>query len=64
MPFAVDDIIYLDKQPGEAIQKNLRENIVVRLSSGLKHLGNFKSAASNFAAGLSLSFVMLYFVCY
>ena len=28
-PFATDGIIYLGKQPGEAKQKNLGENVVV-----------------------------------
>ena len=44
MPFAIDGIIYFGKQSGEAIQKilnNLKENIVVRPSSGLKQSGNF-----------------------
>jgi len=36
MPFAIDSIVYLGKQPGVAIQKNLGENIVVRLGSGIK----------------------------
>ena len=31
--FAIDGIIYLSKQPGEAIKKILEENIVFRLSS-------------------------------
>ena len=55
--------IYLGKQPREAIQQNLGENIVVRLSSGLKQSSNFKCAALKFAVGLQLGFVMLYFVC-
>ena len=46
--------IYLGKQPREAIQKNLGENIVVRLSSGLKQSGNFKCAALKFAVDLPL----------
>ena len=33
MPFAIDGIICLGKQPGEAIQKNLGENIVLQLIS-------------------------------
>ena len=64
MPFAIDGIIYLGKQPGAAMQKNLRENIVVRFSSGLKQSGNLKSADLNFAVGLPPSFAMLYFVCH
>ena len=63
MPFAIDGIIYFGKQPAEAIQKNLGENIVVCLSSGLKQSGNLKSAALNFAMGLPLKFVMMCFVC-
>ena len=47
MPFAIDGIIYLGKQPGEAIQKNLGENIVLRLSSGIKQSGNHKLATVN-----------------
>ena len=47
MPFAIDGIIYLSKQPGEAIQKNLGENIVLRLSSGIKQSGNHKLATVN-----------------
>ena len=45
MPFAIDDITYLDKQSREAIQKNFGENIVVCLSSRLKQSGNLKSTA-------------------
>ena len=65
MPFAIDGLIFLGKKPGEAMQKILRENIIVRLSSRLKRSGNFKSAALNFETklGLSLNFIMLYFAC-
>ena len=63
VPFAIDRIIYLGKLPRKAIQKKMEENIVVRLSSGLKQSSNLKSAASNFAVGLLLSVVILYFVC-
>ena len=62
MSFVINGIIYLGKQPGEAIQKNLRENIVVRLSSELKQSGNLTFATLKFAVGLPLSFIMLYFV--
>ena len=61
MPFAIDGIVYLGKQLGEAIQKKLGENIIDCLNSGLKQLGNLVKAL-NFAVGLPLSFVMLYFV--
>ena len=47
MLFAVDGIIYLGKQPREAIQKNFGENIVLRLSSGIKQSGNHKPATVN-----------------
>ena len=46
MPFVIDGIIYLVKQP-EAIQKNLGENIVLRLSSEMKQSGNHKPATVN-----------------
>ena len=62
MPFAIDGIIYLGKQPGDAIQKNLGENIVISLSSGLKQSGNLKFITLNFAVCLSLSSIMLHFV--
>ncbi|KAJ0019155.1 hypothetical protein NQD34_006724, partial [Periophthalmus magnuspinnatus] len=38
-PYAVDRIVYLGRQPGEDIQKNLRENIVCQLCSEFRHKG-------------------------
>ena len=61
MRFAIDGITYLGKQPGETIQKNIGENIIIWPRSGLKQSGNLKSAALNFAVDLPLSFIMLYF---
>lgn len=36
-PYAIDGIVYLGRQPGEDIQKNLGENIVRQLCSGFRH---------------------------
>ena len=42
VPYAFDGIIYTGRQPGEDVQRNLGENIVQQLTSGIRHTGEYR----------------------
>ncbi|XP_057685155.1 piggyBac transposable element-derived protein 4-like [Corythoichthys intestinalis] len=39
VPYAIDGIVYTGRQPGEEVQRNLGENIFLKLSSGIIQTG-------------------------
>ncbi|KAG5847045.1 hypothetical protein ANANG_G00121530 [Anguilla anguilla] len=39
VPYAIDGIVYTGRQPGEEVQRNLGENIVQQLCSGIRQTG-------------------------
>lgn len=43
VPYAIDGIVYTGKQPGQEVQKNLGENVVQQLCSGIRQTGEYST---------------------
>lgn len=41
VPYAIDGIVYTGRQPGQEAQKNLGENVVQQLCSGIRQTGEY-----------------------
>ncbi|CAJ1066749.1 piggyBac transposable element-derived protein 4-like [Xyrichtys novacula] len=39
VPYAIDGTVYTGRQPGQEVQRNLGENVVQQLCSGIRHTG-------------------------
>lgn len=42
VPYAIDGMVYTGRQPGEEVQRNLGENIVQQLCSGIRQTGEYR----------------------